>query len=197
MSLLSAATLLFLVLDPVGNVPMFLKALEFTRPERQQRVIARELLIALVIMVAALFLGRWVFVVLKVGAEALMTAGGVLLLLIAIRMIFPTPLRNREEPVTREPRIVPLAVPYTAGPSVIIFEILLMSQWPGQWLTWLGGVVLAWLGAAVILWFSAPLQRRLGRRTLEAAERLMGMILVLVAMQMLLGGLKSFFGIGA
>ncbi|MCE1178332.1 MAG: NAAT family transporter [Micrococcales bacterium] len=194
MTLLTAATLLFMVMDPLGNVPLFLTALRHVAPERRQRVIARELLIALAVMLVFLFVGQSLLSVLHVSPEALTAAGGVILLLIAIRMIFPAPDHSLEEPIIDEPFIVPLAVPYSAGPSLLATEILMMSQEPERWPVWLLAVVLAWLASSVILYFSGYLQRVLGERTLLAVERLMGMILVVVSMQMLLTGIKEFFG---
>lgn len=194
MSLLSAATLLFLVMDPLGNVPMFLTALRKVAPARKQKVIVRELLIALGIMVVFLFAGQGMLTYLHVSREALTAAGGVILLLIALRMIFPAPEANLEEPVAGdEPFVVPLAVPYTAGPSVLAVEVLLMSQEPARWLTWLGALLIAWSISAVILYCSSFLERILGDRVLTAVERLMGMILVLVAVQQLLDGVQQFF----
>lgn len=191
---MSAATLLFLVMDPVGNVPMFLTALRKVAPARKQRVILRELLIALAIMVVFLFAGRGLLAYLHVSREALTASGGVILLLIALKMMFPTNEANLEEPVPGdEPFVVPLAVPYTAGPSVLATEILLMSQDPSRWYLWLGALLLAWLASAVILYCSGYLERMLGERVLIAMERLMGMILVLLATQMLLSGIKDFF----
>ncbi|XVX20404.1 MarC family protein [Actinomycetota bacterium] len=194
MTLLTAATLLFMVMDPLGNVPLFLTALRSVAPERRQRIIARELLIALAVMLVFLFVGQSLLSVLHVSPEALTAAGGVILLLIAIRMIFPAPDHSLEEPIIDEPFIVPLAVPYSAGPSLLATEILMMSQEPDRWPVWLLAVVLAWLASSVILYFSGYLQRVLGERTLLAVERLMGMILVVVSMQMLLTGIKEFFG---
>ena len=133
MTLLSAAVLLFFVMDPLGNVPLFLSALRHVDPARHRPIILRELLSALVIMVGFLFAGRYLLEVLQVSPAALTAAGGVILLLIAVRMIFPTSERSLREEVTGEPFIVPLAVPYTAGPSVLATELLLMSGEPQRW----------------------------------------------------------------
>ena len=151
MSLILAATVLFIVMDPLGDVPLFLAALEGVDPRRRQRVIVRELLIALAIMVVFLLLGQKLLQLLHVSGEALTAAGGVILLLIAIRMIFPTPERKLEERIQDEPFVVPLAVPYTAGPSVLATEILFMSQDPARWPIWLLVVGLAWLPSSLIL----------------------------------------------
>jgi MarC family membrane protein len=192
-SLASAAVLLFFVMDPLGNVPLFLAALRYVDPARARRIIVRELLIALAIMIVFLFVGRFLLDLLSVTPAALTAAGGVILLLIAIRMIFPTSERTLRERVVEEPFVVPLAIPYTAGPSVLATELLLMSREADRWAAWLTAILLAWLAAAVILYSSSYLQKMLGERGLTAIERLMGMVLVIVAMQMLLDGIAQFF----
>lgn len=192
MSLLSAATLLFFVMDPLGNVPLFLTALRDVDPLRYRRVILRELGFALVIMVTFLFLGRYLLDVLHVSDAALTAGGGFILLLIAIRMIFPAGDHNLREDVQGEPFVVPLAIPYTAGPSVLATELLLMSREPDRWPVWLAALLLAWLASAVILYSASGLRRVLGDRGLTAMERLMGMLLVIVAVEMLMGGAAEY-----
>ena len=193
MSLASAVVLLFLVMGPLGNVPLFLTAMRDVPPERHRQVIIRELLFALAIMLLFLLGGRYLLSVLNVSEEALTAAGGVILLLIAIRLVFPSEDRSRREAVHEEPFVVPMAIPYTAGPSVLATEVLLMSQEPERWPTWLLAVLIAWSLSAVILYMSSYLRKLLGDRGLTAIERLMGMILVIVAMQMLLDGIRNFF----
>jgi multiple antibiotic resistance protein len=192
MSLLSAAVLLFFVMDPLGNVPLFLSALRQVDPSRYRIVIVRELLIALVIVVGFLFVGRYLLDLLHVSPAALTAGGGIILLLIAIRMIFPTSERSLREDVEGEPFVVPLAVPYTAGPSMLATELLFMSREPERWPVWLGAVVLAWLASAVILYFAGNLRKLLGERGLTAIERLMGMLLVVVAVEMLMTGTAEY-----
>jgi multiple antibiotic resistance protein len=192
MTLLSAAVLLFFVMDPLGNVPLFLSALRQVDPARYRAVILRELLIALAILVVFLFAGRYLLSLLHVQEAALTTGGGIVLLLIALRMIFPSHERSLREEVEGEPFVVPLAVPYTAGPSTLATELLLMSREPDRWPVWLGAVVLAWLASAVILYFAGNLRRVLGERGLTALERLMGMLLVLVAVEMLMSGIAEY-----
>ncbi|GAA2181612.1 MarC family protein [Brooklawnia cerclae] len=187
------ALTLFLVMDPLGNVPLFLAALRNVAPARRRFVLTRELLIALGVMAIILFLGRGLMELLHVTQPALATAGGVILLLIAIRMVFPSPDRPLAERVVDEPFIVPLAVPYVAGPSVLAIEIVLMQQMPGQWPLILLALVIAWAVSSAILLASSCLHRFLGERTLLATERLMGMILVIIAVQMMLGGIRDFF----
>jgi multiple antibiotic resistance protein len=194
MSLLSAAVLLFFVMDPLGNVPLFLSALRHVDPARYRIVILRELVIALVILIVFLFAGRYLLELLHVSPAALTTGGGVILLLIALRMIFPTRERSLREEVQEEPFVVPLAVPYTAGPSMLATELLFMSGEPHRWPVWLGAVALAWLASAVILYFASNLRKLLGDRGLTAVERLMGMLLVIVAVEMLMRGIAEYLG---
>lgn len=192
MTLLSAAVLLFFVMDPLGNVPLFLAALRQVDPVRSRRVIIRELVIALGIAIVFLFVGALLLELLHVSRAALTAGGGFILLLIALRMIFPTSERTLREEVQGEPFVVPLAVPYTAGPSLLATELLLMSREPDRWPVWLGAVVLAWLASAVILYFSSNLRHVMGDRGLTAMERLMGMLLVLVGVEMLMGGAAEY-----
>jgi MarC family membrane protein len=190
MDIVSAAVLLFLVMDPLGNVPFFLTALKDVDPARQKRVVVRELLIALAVLVIFLFAGRFILRLLQVSEPALTLAGGVILLLIALRMIFPSAERPLHEDVQGEPFIVPLAIPYVAGPSALATELLMMSREPGRWPEWLLALVLAWLVTSVILFSASGLRRYLGQRGLIALERLMGMVLITVAIQMLLTGIR-------
>jgi len=192
MTLLSAAVLLFLVMDPLGNVPFFLATLTKVEPARQKRVVMRELLIALCVLVFFLFAGRYVLALLRISEPALSLAGGVILLLIALRMIFPTADRSLREESEGEPFIVPLAIPYVAGPSAFATELLLMSREPGRWPEWFLALLLAWLVSSVIIYFASGMRRFLGTKGLIAIERLMGMVLVTVAIQMLMDGIDSF-----
>ena len=192
MDILSAVITLFLVMDPLGNVPLFLSALKQVEPARQKRVIIRELLIALAVLVLFLFIGGPLLRLLHISEPALGVAGGVILLLIAVRMIFPTTEKSLREEMHGEPFVVPLAIPYVAGPSALATELLLMSQAPERWPEWLGALVAAWLVAAVIMVFSSGLRRILGARGLVAIERLMGMVLITLAVQMLMTGMESF-----
>jgi multiple antibiotic resistance protein len=192
MTTTSAAVLLFLVMDPLGNIPFFLAALSRVEPDRQRLVVVRELSIALAVMVAFLFGGRFFLDLLQVSEPALTTAGGVILLLIAIRMIFPSAQRPLEEAVEGEPFVVPLAIPYVAGPSALATELLLMSREPSRWLDWLVALLAAWLATGIILYFSSGMRRFLSERGLRAIERLMGMVLITVAIQMLMTGIDRF-----
>ena len=194
MTLASAIVLLFLVIDPFGNVPFFVSALKDVDPARRTKVIIRELLIAYVVMVAFLFAGQPFLRVLGISGPALTIAGGVILFLIAIKMVFPVRGRNMQEELQGEPLIVPLAIPYIAGPSVLAVELLLMSDEPARWPVWLIAITVAWAGTAVVVLFGSQVAERLGQRGLVAIERLMGMILVAIAIQMFLTGADLYFG---
>lgn len=192
MTIASAALLLFLVMDPLGNIPLFLAALRDVDPSRRKRVIIREALIALAVLVGFLFAGQWILALLHVSEPALTAAGGVILLLIAIRMIFPTSERSLREEVDGEPFIVPLAIPYVAGASAFATELLLISREPDRWLDWLIALLLAWSATAVILYFGAGMSRFLHQKGLIAIERLMGMVLITVAVEMLMAGIRQY-----
>ena len=191
MPLQNAALLLFFVISPLGIVPAILAALKDVDPARHKRIIVRECLIALAILLTFMGFGRGMLNMLNISIPAMTAAGGVMLMLIALRLIFPTDEKNMRVTVTAEPFVVPIAIPYIAGPSILATEILMISQEPDRWPVWLGALLIAWAATFVILYLGADLRRLLGDRGLMAIERLMGMILVLIATQMLLTGVVA------
>ncbi len=191
MTLLSAAVLMFLVLDPLGNMPFFVVTMQRIEPARRTRVVVRELLIALGVLIFFLFVGQYLLQLLQLSSTALTTSGGIILMIIALRMIFPKPDAHSAE-LEGEPFIVPLAIPYVAGPSALATSLLLVSREPQRWIEWMIAIFAAWLVTALILASSSFLAKFLGSRGLIAIERLMGMLLVTVAVQMLLNGLGQF-----
>ena len=191
MTIFSAALLLFLVIDPFGNVAFFAAALRNIDRSRHRRIIVRELLIALAVLVIFLFAGRHILRALQISEPALTAAGGMVLLLIAIRMIFPAG-RGEPELLEGEPLIVPLAIPYVAGPSAMASVLLIMSREPDRWPEWLAALVLAWLVSGLIIAMSGAFSRLLGVKGLTAIERLMGMLLAAIAVQMLMTGIGTF-----
>lgn len=193
MTILSAAILLFLVMDPIGNVPLFVALLGRMEPRRARVVVVRELLIALAVLTAFLFGGQFFLDLLHVSEPALSIAGGVILFLIAIKLIFGSSREIFRESPEGEPFVVPLAVPLIAGPSAAATVLLLMAREPDNWLHWLIALVCAWFASGVILVFAASFSRLLGERGLNALERLMGMLLTTVAVQMFLSGVRDFF----
>ena len=191
MNTVSATITLFLVMDPLGNIPFFLSALRQVPPARQQRVLVRELVIAYVALIAFLLVGRPFLDVLHLRQESISIAGGIILFLIALRMVFPHHGPNREE-MEGEPFVVPLAIPGVAGPSALATVLLLANQQPGSLLLSATAVTAAWVASSLVLVASPFFLRILGERGLVAMERLMGMVLVAVAVQMFLDGLARF-----
>lgn len=193
MDILSVAVMLFLIMDPLGNMPIFMSVLKHIEPKRRRVVLMREMLIALGIMLLFLFGGQTVLNFLHLDQEAVSLSGAIILFLIALRMIFPQPGGVAGLAAGEEPLIVPLAVPLVAGPSILAALILLANNHPHE----LGGLVLSLIGAwgvsSLILMFSGTFHRLLGERGLTAIERLMGMLLVMIAVQMFLDGLGSYF----
>lgn len=194
MDLWSAALLLFLIMDPLGNVPLFLSLLKDLPPRRRRVVLARELLIALGVLFAFLFGGRWILELLQLKQEAVSIAGGIILFLIGIKMIFPSPEGLFGETPGGEPFIVPMAVPLVAGPSTVAVLLLLGGQDPARLGEWSVALLLAWVGTAAILFSATTLFHWLGLRTLTAVEKLMGMLLVALSVQMLLDGVAGYLG---
>ena len=193
MTIVTAAFLLFLVIDPLGNIPMFLIALKRVDPKRHTRIILRELLIALAIFLIFLFLGRYLLLFLQVSENSLRIAGGIILFLIALKMIFGGSEEIFKSAEDGEPFLVPLAVPLVAGPSVMTTLILLMAGAPSRWLDWLIAMVIAWGISSGILLSSSLLNRVLGHKGLTALERLMGLLLVTVAVDMFIRGIHQAF----
>ena len=194
--MLAVAVTLFLIMDPLGNIPIFMSVLKQVHPKRRSRIIVREMLIALAVMLLFLFSGPGILSVLSLSREAVAIGGALVLMIIAIRMIFP--LRGSavmgDDDVDGEPFIVPLAIPLVAGPSLLATLILLVENSPGHWWRWLGALLMAWCVTLIILLSSQVLFRLLGHRGLKAIERLMGMILISVAVQMMLNAVQSIIG---
>lgn len=190
---LSTVFTLTLVMDPLGNIPLFMASLKNVPEKRRRKVIARELLIALGIMVFFLLFGKYLVSALSLDLTAMAVAGGIVLFLIAMQMIFPTHHSAFAEGPEGEPFIVPLAIPLIAGPSTLTTILLFSLQDPGRLGLWSAVVGTAWLINAVILaGFSGWLSRLLGERGLLAMEKLMGMILVTISVQMIMTGIKKF-----
>ena len=194
MTILSAALLLFLILDPLGNIPVFLSMLRRLEPRRQRIVLARELLIALGVLMLFLWAGKYALEVMHLRQESVSIAGGIVLFLIGLRMIFPRPEGLMGEIPDGEPFIVPLAIPLVAGPSGMAAVMLMGSKEPERLVDWSLALLLAWAATAAILFSATSLYRLLGSRALTAIERLMGMLLVAISVQMLLDGVGSYLG---
>ena len=189
MSMFSAAFLLFLVMDPVGNIPLFLSVLRKVDPRKRTRIVVRELFIALLVLSFFLFFGRGLLSLMSVSEPSLSIAGGIILFLISVRMIFSISEGVFGGTPEGDPFIVPLAIPLVAGPSAMTTVLLLSTREPARWPEWLLSLVFAWIVSAIILLTSNRLSHLLGKRVLMAMERLMGMLLTVIAVEMFLSGL--------
>ena len=190
----SAVFMLTLVMDPLGNILLFIAALKEVPAERKRAVLARELLIALGIMLFFLLFGKYILSSLAINPTALSVSGGIVLFLIALQMIFPSQHSHFGDGPEGEPFIVPLAIPLVAGPSALTTVLLFSLQKPGKLGLWVAVVVTAWLiNVAILGGLADSLARLLGKRGLLAMEKLMGMILTAISVQMVMTGLKEFF----
>ncbi len=190
----SAFLTLLIVLDPLGSIPSVMAAMKAVPDARRLRVIARELMFALVILIGVFFCGRSLMNVLHLTDEALRISGGIVLFLIALRMVFPTATAERPEHQQEEPFIVPLATPFIAGPSVMATIMFIAGRDPTRRPLWLLALCTAWAVTAAVLLCAPALARILKRRGLMAVERLMGMVLVVMSVQMFLDGIKLTVG---
>ena len=192
MTILSAVITLILVMDPFGGIPVFLSLLKHSPGRRRRIIILREMAIALAILVLFLFFGKYILSGLHISEPALNISGGVILFLIALRMIFPRRTQEEENGESGEPIVVPLAVPLIAGPSTLATVMLLATGYPGTILRWMFALLIAWSAALLVLLSGDLLRKLLGNRVIQAIERLMGMILTTMAVQMLLSGVQEF-----
>ncbi|MFM0293738.1 MarC family protein [Paraburkholderia sp. RL17-383-BIF-A] len=190
---LSATVLLILITDPLGNIPLFISCLRGVSPKRRTIVILREVAIAFAILLIFMVVGDGFLRMMSLTDQSLRIGGGIVLFLIALRMVFPHP----DGPFggdTRggEPLIVPLAIPALAGPSALATVMLLTSQAPGKMFEWIGALTVTMVVCAIVLMLAERIQAWLGERAMMAFERLMGLVLVAISVEMMLGGIRSF-----
>ncbi len=194
-SFFQSLILLLLVTDPFGNVPLFVSALKQVPPARRARVIVRECAIAFVLLLLFMFFGQFFMAALQLSETSLRIGGGVILFLIALRMVFPQAggvFGNGDDDIAVEPFIVPLAIPALAGPSALVTVLLFSSQGAlamPLYVAVLSLVAVVWL---VVLLSAERLQRVLGQPVMTAFERLMGLILTAMAIEMLLAGMRVY-----
>jgi MarC family membrane protein len=192
LEILSAIVLLTLVIDPFGNVPVVNAMLAGVAPQRRRIVIARECAIAFLVLLGFMFGGRKLLQLMHLSETSLSIAGGVILFMIAIRMVFAHPEGAFGAQSRGEPLIVPLAIPLIAGPSALATVMLMATREP-QKLGLLAIAVTASMAiATVVLVTGERLQKWMGDRAMQAVERLMGLILTTIAVEMLLGGIRAF-----
>jgi multiple antibiotic resistance protein len=184
------AITLLLIMDPLGNVPPFLSTLKHVQLDRRRKVLVREILFAYLVLLVFLFLGKYLLRLLSLQEETISIAGGIVLFLIALRMVFPSD-KGPTDALAGEPFLVPLAIPLVAGPSTLAALLLLQSTSNSTLELW-AALTVAWVVTAIILLSSTILYRLLKERGLIAVERLMGMLLVMLAVQMFINGLAKF-----
>jgi MarC family membrane protein len=193
LSFASAALILLLVMDPVGNIPLFVSLLKDVEPARRAAIIVRECAIAFAVLLAFVFTGRQFLDLLGLSDSSLNIAGGVILFLIALRIIFKHPEGIFGDRLHEgEPFIVPLAIPSIAGPTAMATVVLLVSRAPERMLEWVIALGVAMAITLAFLLFAERISKLVGERGLLALERLMGLILTAIAVEMLLRGIEAF-----
>lgn len=192
MSLFSITLILFLIMDPVGNISSYLSLTKEIDPQRHHRVVIREMFIALAAMIFFNYLGEFIFSFLGLSETTVRLSSGVILFLIAVKILFTSPDSIRANLPPGESCIFPLAIPLIAGPALLATIMLFAHMEPYQSVM-LAAIVLSWLATGLILYFSPTIKRILGNNGLMACERLIGMVLVLIAVQRLLEGIMLFW----
>ena len=191
---LSALVLLLLVLDPLGSLPVFIAVMRNVAPERRTRVALRESALAFAALVFFMLTGQWFLTLMRLSERSLEVAGGVILLIIAMRMIFASGGEiYASDGQGREPLIFPLAVPLLAGPSAMATVLLLASRQPERLLAWIGALTVAMLFSAAVLIGADRIRKWIGSSMVSAIEKLMGLVLTAIAVEMILAGLKRYF----
>lgn len=191
-SFASAIVILLLVMDPVGNIPLFVALLKPVEPGRRAAIIIRECAIAFAVLLAFVFFGNSILGLLGLSGTSLNIAGGVILFLIALRMIFRRPEGVFGDTPMGEPFIVPLAIPSIAGPTAIATVMLMVSRAPERMAEWMIALTIAMLVTLALLIFAERISKLIGAPALLAFERLMGLILTAIAVEMLLRGIETF-----
>ena len=193
-SFISSVITLALVMDGFGNIPLFIAALKKVAPERRKTVLIRELAIALIIMVAFLFLGKWFLRAFGIHEYSLSIAGGIILFIISVKLVFGGDEEPKNDPKEDEPFVVPLAIPLVAGPAALSMVMITAAQQSNKFITF-GAVIVASIINSIILMASFPISNLLGKRGLIAIERLTGMILILMSVDMVMGGISTFMSL--
>ena len=192
MDIVSATILLVLVMDPFGNMPLVISVLKNVDPSARTRVVLRECAIAYTVLLAFMFGGNKFMQLLRLSDTALGIAGGLILFLIALRMVFPHAEGIFGESGETGTFIVPLAIPAIAGPSALATVLLLVSREPQRIFAWVGALSLAMLASALVMVSAQRVSGWIGKRGIIAMERLMGMVLTAIAVEMLLAGIERF-----
>jgi multiple antibiotic resistance protein len=191
MTLFFLTIILFLIIDPLGNVATYLRLMKDVPAEKQKTVALREMVIALCVMILFNELGELLFQFLGLSEIGLRIASGVILFIIALKILFPSKDNIRSQEFPGEPYVFPIAIPLLAGPALLATIMLYAHLEPSRPIM-LGAILIAWAAASLILFFSSFFQRVLGNNGLAACERLMGMVLVLISIQRIAAGIQLF-----
>ncbi|MCX4187459.1 MarC family protein [Methylophaga sp. OBS4] len=190
--MIESALLLFLVIDPFGNLPFVLAVIGDSPPARYRRTIVRETLLAFVVLTVFTLAGDQVLGYLSIEQASLMVAGGVILFLISLKMIFHSAKEIFDSDYRDDPFLFPIAVPSLAGPSAITAVMILRSQQQTSVEQLLAALFLVILATCIVLLLGRRISGWLGVRGIRAVEKLMGLLLNLVAVNMMLVGVKDF-----
>jgi multiple antibiotic resistance protein len=190
MKIFSLSLALFILMDPIGNIPIFITVLKGVNPKKQFRIIFRELIIALIAMLIFYFIGEHLLNILHITQGSVMMSGGVILFIIALKLIFPGMNGDKQVVHDKEPFIVPLAIPMVAGPAVLAAVMLYSKQGISAMIV-LTSIFIAWVCTTIILLSSSFLKKVLGKKGIMACEKLMGLLLIMIAIQMFVDGLNN------
>jgi len=180
-------------MDPLGNLPIFMTVLKHLEAKRQRIIIIREMVIALIVMLLFLFVGEKILIILNLKTETVSISGGIILFLIAIKMIFPSEENNNGVSSDEEPFLVPLAIPLVAGPSLLATLMLLSHQYLHDMSYLVLSLLIAWCFTMIILLLSGLFLKLFGAKGVNALERLMGLVLIMLSTQMFLDGIRAWF----
>ncbi|AKJ29984.1 MarC family protein [Caldimonas brevitalea] len=192
-TLVSAFILLLLVLDPFGSLPIFISVMRTVPPHRRRWVALREVLLAFGVLLVFMFTGQAFLRLMHLSERSLEVAGGVILLMISIRMIFASGESIYASDDDREPFIFPLAVPLMAGPSAMATVLLLASRQPDRLTEWVTALTAVMVVSGAVLLSADRIRRLLGDSVVSAVEKLMGLVLTAISVEMILAGLKRYF----
>lgn len=187
----SLSFMLFLIMDPMGNLSSYLTLVKELPPKERRNVVIREMLIVLAVMLFFSFVGEYIFSILEISQKTVYIGSGLILFLAALKILFPTVDSPRANLPKGKPLLVPLAIPLVAGPALLT-TIMLFSSLEPSVLTMVSAILAAWSASTVILFFASQIERGLGANGLMASERLMGMVLILIAIQRFLEGINQF-----
>lgn len=193
-SIIGTAVLLMFILDPFGNVPLLLAILKDVDSKRKKFIIIRESICGLAILLVFFFFGKTFLSIFHLETASVTIAGGIIFFIIALKMIFPGEKGNVALFGTSDPFVVPIAIPLIAGPSVLATIMVMTQTYSEHFWPLFISVILAWTLSTIILYMSPFLYKILKERGLNALEKLMGMLLLMLAVQMFVNGIRDLVG---